>query len=114
MRKSKSAILEAVEEIAKGLHKAGVMDRVRKEAVTIRSPFAGLRIPKELVCEFFAVFSRFEFALKEAGFVQGENRVSADWDCFAKEAATWVKIEPTLRRRLNVSPAIRLKSREPT
>ncbi len=28
MRKTKSAILEAVHETAKGLHKAGVMDRV--------------------------------------------------------------------------------------
>ena len=28
MRKTKSAILETVRETAKGLHKAGVMDRV--------------------------------------------------------------------------------------
>ncbi|WP_017749167.1 hypothetical protein, partial [Scytonema hofmannii] len=28
MQKTKSAILEAVQETAKGLHKAGVMDRV--------------------------------------------------------------------------------------
>jgi hypothetical protein len=56
--------------------------------MTVRSPFEGLRIPRELVCEFFAVFSRLEFTLKEEGFVKkGKDRAYPDWDRFAKEAA---------------------------
>jgi putative transcriptional regulator len=42
MRKTKSAILEAVHETAKGLHKAGVMD-----LVTLRE-FDRLRLPDTL------------------------------------------------------------------
>lgn len=34
----------------------------------MRSPFDGLRMPRELACEFFAFVSRFEYALK--GFAQ--------------------------------------------
>lgn len=48
-------------------------------------PFSFLSIPKDLVCEFFAVFSRFEFALKESGYVKGEGRASPDWKRFARE-----------------------------
>jgi hypothetical protein len=41
------------------------------------------RIDKGLVLEFFGVFSRFEYALKRAGFATGnERRVGPDWDCF--------------------------------
>ncbi len=59
-----------------------------REAMIVRSPFEGLRIPRELVCEFFAVFSRLEFTLKEEGFVQrGRERAYPDWNRFAKEAA---------------------------
>ncbi len=32
------------------------------------SPFENLPLDRALVCEFFAVFSRFEYALKETGF----------------------------------------------
>lgn len=48
-------------------------------------PFSLIAIPKELACEFFAVFSRFEFALKEGGFVKGEGRASPDWQRFTRE-----------------------------
>lgn len=48
-------------------------------------PFSLIAIPKDLACEFFAVFSRFEFALKEGGFVKGEGRASPDWQRFARE-----------------------------
>ncbi len=48
-------------------------------------PFSLIAIPKDLACEFFAVFSRFEFALKEGGFVKGEGRASPDWPRFARE-----------------------------
>jgi hypothetical protein len=62
--------------------------------MTIRSPFDGLRIPPDLVCEFFAVFSRFEFALKESGYVQkGNTKAFADWNRFANDAATWLRFD---------------------
>lgn len=48
-------------------------------------PFTFISVPKDLACEFFAVFSRFEFALKESGFAKGEGRASPDWQRFARE-----------------------------
>jgi len=60
----------------------------------IRSPFDGLRIPRELVCEFFAVFARFEFVLKEEKFVEKrKTHASPDWGHFAKDVAIWLKVE---------------------
>ena len=48
-----------------------------------------IRIPKDLVFNFFISFARFEFALKTAGFSKGNGkRVSPDWDVFAKAIAT--------------------------
>ena len=48
-----------------------------------------LDVPKELTLEFLGTFARFEYALKRAGYVQGDDkRVSADWDRFAREIAT--------------------------
>lgn len=39
---------------------------------------------KDLVFEFFVVFSRFEYALKHSGFVLGsEKNIFANWDRFA-------------------------------
>ena len=39
----------------------------------------------DVVKEFFLVFARFEYALKTAGFVTGdENTVKADWETFAR------------------------------
>lgn len=61
--------------------------------MTVRSPLDGLRIPRELVCDFFATFSRLEFALKELGFVRkGPDRAYPDWDRFAREAAPSVRL----------------------
>ncbi len=41
----------------------------------------------EIVLQFFVAFSRFEYALKRAGFVKGDrhNNASADWCRFANE-----------------------------
>ena len=50
--------------------------------------FKGLRIPPDLVVEFFVVFARFEFALKEAGYVSGARGYSEpDWRRFGREVA---------------------------
>ena len=41
---------------------------------------------RELTFLFFIVFSRFEYALKKAGYVIGnEKKADVNWDCFAKE-----------------------------
>lgn len=46
-------------------------------------------IDKDLVLEFLGAFSRFECALKRAGFASGDaSRVNADWDCFGKTLRT--------------------------
>lgn len=52
------------------------------------SPFGSLQMPPALACEFFAVFSRFEFALKESGhvYVNRRGRAAPDWDAFATVA----------------------------
>ena len=43
-----------------------------------------VEINRELVLRFFLVFSRFEFALKFAGYARGnENYVEPNWKCFA-------------------------------
>jgi hypothetical protein len=45
-------------------------------------------IPNELTVEFLGTFARFEYALKRAGYVLGdEKRVSADWDRLGRELA---------------------------
>jgi hypothetical protein len=78
--------------------------------MTVRSPFDGLRIPSELVCEFFAVFSRMEFALKEDGFVKkGPSRAQPDWDRFATAAATWLTLAP----ESNAAAAVAYLTEEP-
>lgn len=49
-------------------------------------PFGYIAVDRELVCEFFAVFSRFEFALKECGYlVEGQDYAMPAWRRFAKE-----------------------------
>jgi hypothetical protein len=63
--------------------------------LSIRSPFNGLRIPQALVCEFFGVFSRFEFVLKEGHFViPGKMRAEPDWRRFSREAGQWLVVIP--------------------
>jgi hypothetical protein len=53
-----------------------------------------LNIPRELTLDFLATFSRFEFALKKAGYVEGnEKNVSPAWDSFANDVA---KLGPTV------------------
>lgn len=53
------------------------------------SPFQHLQFPAELACEFFAVFSRFEFSLKENHYFRAGRRGAAEpnWDRFASDIA---------------------------
>ena len=62
--------------------------------MNIPSPFEGTGLDPELVCEFFAVFSRFEFALKELGCVRIEREViQPAWWKFGEKAARDLAIE---------------------
>lgn len=52
-------------------------------------------IDRELVSEFFATFSRFEYALKRSSFCREQKNkgVEADWDRFENELAKLDAIE---------------------
>jgi len=64
--------------------------------------FRRLPVPKTLATEFLGVFSRFEYALKAAGFVRGDHkRVEADWDTFARQIAP--KFKRTRNPQLDVA-----------
>ena len=54
-----------------------------------KSPFGHLQFSAELACEFFAVFSRFEFALKESGYWKTGHNAAAEpnWDKFAADVS---------------------------
>lgn len=73
--------------------------------MTVTSPFDSLQMPRDLVCEFFAVFSRFEFALKESGFVYANRngRAAPDWDAFSAVAAGSLQFasDPALFQAIN-------------
>ncbi|WP_341532283.1 hypothetical protein WKK05_41250 (plasmid) [Nostoc sp. UHCC 0302] len=50
---------------------------------------AQINTDERIIIDFFAVFSRFEYSLKRAGYLQ-ENKfgVSADWDKFATDLSS--------------------------
>lgn len=50
-------------------------------------------MPAQLACEFFAVFSRLEFALKDSGYyyVNRRGRAAADWDRYFPHADATVR-----------------------
>jgi hypothetical protein len=61
----------------------------------IPSPFDGLHLDQGLICEFFAVFSRFEFSLKEAGYCREvRGLVEPAWWGYAERATELVIVEP--------------------
>lgn len=87
--------------------------------MSIPSPFEGLEIERELVCEFFATFSRLEFSLKELGYSRNERGViSPAWRRFSVGVAENVHIEPgsDLSRAIdflcNEPPLVQVNARE--
>jgi len=44
-------------------------------------------VNSEMVFDFFVVFSRFEYALKRAGFLKNGTRADPDWTAFADKVA---------------------------
>lgn len=59
----------------------------------MREIFFNSTIKSELICNFLAVFSRMEFALKASikYAIGNEKGVSADWDKFAKDYESFVE-----------------------
>jgi len=45
------------------------------------APFNNMAVPKELATEFFAIFTRCEYAMKEAGYRRddGNGNAAAAW-----------------------------------
>lgn len=79
------------------------------------SPFDGLQVPRELVCEFFAVFSRFEYTLKESGFVKdGNERATPDWEKYARSVAAHIStgsnagLEQAIRYLIDDPPQVQM------
>lgn len=62
----------------------------------LQSPLHHLQVPKELVLDFFAVFSRFEHALKSTGYWKKDTRgnVTPDWKRFSADAVAWFDVTP--------------------
>jgi len=62
--------------------------------MNIPSPFQGLDIDRNTVCDFFATFSRVEFSLKEMGYTRNVRGViSPAWRSFAKDMNQKVQVE---------------------
>ena len=54
----------------------------------------GVAAPSELILKFLGVFSRFEYALKVTGFLEGKKRdPKPAWDGFAREVSTGFDLE---------------------
>ncbi|OOE39100.1 hypothetical protein [Salinivibrio kushneri] len=87
--------------------------------MNIPSPFEGLEIEKELVCEFFAVFSRLEYSLKELGYCRTRHGVvHPAWWRFSEEIAqnVHVKVGSELEKAVNFlcsePPLIQISAQE--
>ena len=58
-------------------------------------PFDGVAVPRELVAEFFAVFARCEYAMKETGYKRDDHGIAAPaWQRLAIDAAAWLDVPP--------------------
>jgi hypothetical protein len=49
----------------------------------ITEAWQSLPLPRQEVSDFVALFSRFEYALKRAGFMKDQPYANANWDEFA-------------------------------
>jgi hypothetical protein len=56
-------------------------------------PFDGIAVPRDLVAEFFAVFARCEYAMKETGYKRDDHAMAAPaWQRLASDAAGWLRV----------------------
>jgi len=59
-------------------------------------PYATLAVPKDLVADFFGVFGRCEFAMKETHLYERADggRAAAAWRALANDAGGWLPVAP--------------------
>ena len=58
-------------------------------------PFDGVAVPRDLVAEFFAVFARCEYAMKETGYKRDDHGIASPaWQRLANDAAAWLDVSP--------------------
>ncbi|PTB17603.1 hypothetical protein C9I57_27060 [Trinickia symbiotica] len=56
-------------------------------------PFDGVAVPRDLITEFFAVFARCEYAMKETSYKRDDHGIAAPaWLRLADEAAVWLDV----------------------
>ncbi|WP_176072126.1 hypothetical protein [Paraburkholderia phenazinium] len=56
-------------------------------------PFDGVAVPRDLVAEFFAVFARCEYAMKETGYKRNDHGIAAPaWLRVANDASAWLDV----------------------
>lgn len=54
-------------------------------------PFEGVAVPRDIVAQFFAVFARCEYAMKECGYKRDAGGIAAPaWQRLAKDAPGWL------------------------
>lgn len=59
-------------------------------------PYATLAVPKDLVADFFGVFARCEFAMKDTHLYERAEggRAAPAWRALANDAAGWLPVAP--------------------
>jgi hypothetical protein len=59
-------------------------------------PYATLTVPKDLVTDFFGVFARCEFAMKDTHLYERAEggRAAPAWRALANDAAGWLQVLP--------------------
>ena len=56
-------------------------------------PFEGVSVPRGLAAEFFAVFARCEYAMKETGYRRDDHGIAAPaWQRLANDATGWLHV----------------------
>jgi len=63
--------------------------------MALGDPFDSIAVPRDLVTEFFAVFARCEYAMKETGYKRDDHGIAAPaWQRLANDASTWLGVQP--------------------
>jgi len=78
--------------------------------MTLVDPFEGVSVPREVVAEFFAVFARCEYAMKECGYRRNNHGIATPtWQRLANDAVAWLAVPP----QSELAQAIILLTTEP-
>ncbi|MDN8001412.1 hypothetical protein QZN00_30230 [Burkholderia multivorans] len=64
-------------------------------SVSLVDPFEGVAVPRDLVAEFFAVFARCEYAMKETSYKRDDHGIATPaWLRLADDASAWLDVPP--------------------